>query len=286
MGIIRGGGFFIASLLFFVLISLGGILWTMSLSLDYNVVKPELSSVIITLVNENSNFSQIIDDKIPAIELHCQASPDDFVFQQGDYTIVIPCDVAQQGSNAIFEKSVNDMVDSIYYKKYECGFVQCFKESNGNPSFLVSEMSKNYLKNKVYLIFVISLILLALMFLLIESKSNLALSVGIFMLLNSLLFFKLEWMFSFFPDNFVLDIVSIFFTQSTTVFWAYFIAGILSLIIWVVLKFFSLGYTIQWAIGKIKGAENSNSSMQASAQSKQIPAKRGSSTGKSVSKKK
>ncbi|MBU2104507.1 MAG: hypothetical protein KKF67_01890 [Nanoarchaeota archaeon] len=261
MGVIRGGLFVIASVLFFISLLVGGILWTVSLSLEYNVIKPELSSVIEDVVTDNTNFSEIVEEKLPAMEKYCENNSE-FVFSQEGYVVDIPCETFEEGTSAVINETINDIVEDVYYQEYDCGFIQCFKESAGKPFFLISEMAKNYWRNKLYIVLTLSFIILILMFLLIENKTNLPLVVGPLLVITSLFFTKLDWISSFTSEKILLQIISVFFTQSLGVFWRFFIAGILVLIAGVFIKLFGIGFGISNFIEKIhgenKGAKEKN----------------------------
>jgi hypothetical protein len=255
MGVIRGGLFIIISVLFFASLLTAGILWTVSLSLDYNIIKPELSSVVENLMSDNSNISQTVEEKLPAIGEHCENNSEnsEFIFSHEDYVISIPCEAFNQGESALINETISDIVDDVYYKKYDCGFIHCFKEKMDQPFFLVSKMAKDYWANKLYIMLTISLILLILMFLLIENKINLAFVAGSLLIIASLFFTKLSWIFSFTSQKIFLQLISVFFTQSSAIFWRFFITGILVLSAGILIKFLGIGFKISEFIQKIRG---------------------------------
>ena len=249
MSVIRGGLFVIASVLFFISLLVGGLLWTISLSLEYNVIKPELSSVIENVIIDNASFSEIVEEKFPAMEEYCENNSE-FVFSRDGYAIDIPCETFEEGTSAVRNETVSDIADEIYYQEYDCSFIQCFKESAGKPFFLISEMAKNYWRNKLYVVLTFSFIILISMFLLIENKTNLPLVAGPILIIASLFFTKLDWFSSFTPEKILLQIISVFFTQSLGVFWRFFITGILVLVAGVFIKFFGIGFGVSEIVSR------------------------------------
>lgn len=249
MGIIRGGAFVIASVLFFISLLITGVLWTVSLSLEYETIKPELSSVIEDVAGSEINFSETAEEMLPAIELYCENNSE-FVFDNGGYAIDVPCEVAAQGGQALINETLDDIIEGVYYEDYDCEFIDCFKENLDQPFFLVSEMAKNYWENKLYVMLTISVLILIAMFFLIENKINFPFVAGPLLLVASLVFAKLDWISSLTTDGILLQIISVFFTQSPGVFWRFFIVGVLILITGIFLKFFSAGFKISAIISR------------------------------------
>jgi len=256
MGFIRGGLLVIASVLFFISLLIGGLLWTISLSLEYKTVKSELSSVVTEIIENETNIQGVIKDKMPEIETYCENNSE-FVFSEEGYTIDIPCEKASEGSSAVLEEGISDIVEDIYYDEYDCSFIRCFKESGGKPFFLVSKIAHDYFQNRLYLMLTFALIFLIAMFFLIERKTNFPFLTGSLIVLASFLFIKLNWVSSFSPTGIILQIISIFLTQSSGVFWRFFITGVLIITLGIFLKFFGWGFKISNIFQKIQ-KKNSN----------------------------
>lgn len=242
MGIIRGGLLVIASVLLFLLFLVGNFLLTFNLSLDYENVKPEIASIVNDMAQEEFDLNQKINEIYPEMVLYCENNSE-YVFSEQGYTFVIPCSVVAGGSESIIEYGTNSLIEDVYYDEYDCGFWNCFKETE-QPFFLVSKKSQDYFLGKFYLVLFSSIALIALMFFLVEKKTNLPIIVGVLLGVSALLFVKFDWLFSFTSENYFLQFFTIFFSKSFTVFLISFILGLLILVVGIILKLFVVGFKI------------------------------------------
>jgi len=250
MGFIRGGAFVIASVLLFILFLAGHVLWTLNSSLEYDVLKPELVTIVKGMAEEQGFDSNTINQRYPAMQLDC-LNNSDFVFRQGEYAFDMPCEILTQGTDAVLDRGINDILENIYYDDYDCDFLDCF-ELTSPPFFLVSKKAQDYWADKFYLVVFGILILIGLMFLLIESKTNLPFVVGSSLLVSSLPFMKLEVLMSFFAEKTFLQIFAIAFTQSYSAFLIGFGISIGILIFGIFLKFFGIGFKLADFFNKFK----------------------------------
>lgn len=272
MGAIRGVLLVIVSILLFLLFLAGNTFLTLSLSLDYDNVKPELVSTMGAFVEDGMSFiiEEAVGEKVESIEAglsdeinknleimeeYCQNNSD-YVFSYGENTLVIPCSVVSQGSEAIIEEGITNIVDDFYYAEYNCGFWDCF-EKTGSPFFLISEKAKDYWNSKFYLVLIASFVLIVLIFFLVEKKSNLFVVAGSLLIISALPFMKLNSFVGSLLNPFLsasgipsdmsssfLNIFSIFFTKAYNVFLISVISGIVILSIGILLKLFGVGFTI------------------------------------------
>ncbi len=249
MGFIRGGLFVIVCVLFFVSLLLVNSLFTIRNSIQYDNIKAELVPVIANSLEEDANLSGIIESQMPEMEAYCENNSE-YVFSEQGETFEISCDSVREGGDAVVNEAISNFVENVYYKNYDCNFWNCFTKEKGNMFFLVSLKTKNYFQGKLYLFLFISLILLALMFLLIENKTNLALITGGLIIISSLPFLKLEGFISFFTDKSYLQFFTFLFTQSYFVFLASLILGCVVLGTGLVLKFFVVGFKISGFFSK------------------------------------
>lgn len=247
MGFIRGGLLVIVSVLLFSSFLAGNFFLTLTLSLEYDNIKPELVSVVNALAGEEMNLGQMVDEKYPSMQEYCQNNSE-YVFSEQGYTFVIPCSVVSQGSDAIFDYGLNTLIEDIYYEEYDCNFWECLEET-GTPFFLISEKAKDYWKHNFYFSLIVSIILVALAFILTEKRTNLPILVGIMLMVSGIPFLMINWISlnwipsSMFGEYFV-QLFTIFFTKSHTIFLISFILGLIVLGIGILLKFFWIGFKI------------------------------------------
>jgi len=239
MGFIRGGLLVVVSIMLFLSFLVGNVFLTLNLSLDYETIKPELVSVVKDLVADKIGLIGEIENDFGIMGSYCENNSE-FVFNEQGYTFVIPCDIISNGSEAILDYGINSLVDEIYYKDYDCGVLDCLKETE-TAFFLVSKEAKDYWNSKFYFLVMVSLILIALMFFLVEQKTNLPIITGSLLTISALPFMKLDWILSFISNNSFLQIFAVFFTKAHTVFLISFILGLVLLGAGIGLKLLKFG---------------------------------------------
>ena len=257
MGVIRGILLVLVAVILFLSLFLVNLLWTLSLSLNYDNIQRESVLIAKYFLNE-TNISTEIQAVYPLIQLYCQNNSD-YVFVVENFTLDIPCGVALRGGDAIIEEGIKDVIHQIYYTKYDCEFLDCMKNS-AVPLFLVSEKANQFWYGKFYLFLIISLILFGLVFLLVEKKSNMPILVGSLLIVSSLPFIKLDVLLGLFSDKTLFRVLNIFFSQSYFIAIKALIAGIILIVMGVIFKIFKVGFFISNLISKLKGKEKKEES--------------------------
>ncbi|MBA7673137.1 hypothetical protein ES703_81325 [subsurface metagenome] len=237
MGFIRGILLILVIVLLFLSLFLGNVFLTLNLSLDYENVQPKLVSAIKDVIEKEINLIGGIEEEFEFMKPHCQNNSK-FVFSYSEYTFEIPCEVVDEGLEAVIDYQINSFVEEIYYKDYECDFWDCIGETE-YPFFLVSAKAKDYWGEKFYFSLIASVIFIALIFFLVEHKTNLPILVGSLLTISALPFIKLDWILSFI-NKYILGFLTIFFTKAHTVFLIGLISGIVIFGIGIILKFFNL----------------------------------------------
>jgi len=248
MGFIRGGFLVIASVLFFVALLAGNLFLTVTMSLDYEVIKPALISAVKEVVENELDLDEVVNGKFENMTLYCQNNSE-FVFSEEERTFVIPCEVVSQGPEAVIDHGINGLVEGIYSE-----------ETEGIYGInLISENSKAYWKSLFYFSLIAIVILFILIFFLVEKKSNSFIMAGILLIISSLPFAKLDVLVDLLAEPIIslalpagVDIsvsslaglILLFFTKSYSVFILILILGIIVLIIGLILKFFGVGFKI------------------------------------------
>lgn len=254
MGMIRGGALVVVSVLFLVSILSLNVFWTMSNSLKFDNIKTELIPVVMNFADSQMNLSQVIDVSYPLMQTYC-LNNSDFTMGEGGMTFVITCDTVKLGKEAVVNGMIDSAVNSIYYKEYDCGFFDCFKKYGETPFFLVSEHTHDYFNSKFYLIAFLSVVLLGLMFLFAENRSNAFIISGALVILAGLPFAKLNWILSFFAQKEYLQFFTFMFTQAFSVFIKCLILGIVLIVFGILWKIFSVGMKISEFFNKDKKEE-------------------------------
>lgn len=249
MGAIRGILLvFVLVLLFFSFLSVN-IFWTLSSSLSYENLQKKSVDIVGDFLQE-INVTTLIKQNYPLIQFYCK-NYSSYVFNYQGYTFDIPCTTVLSGEKAIIEEGVKDLLQGIYYEKYECTFIDCFKKTT-IPLFLISQKAHDFWKNKLYLCLIASLVLLILTFLLVEKKINTFILSGSLLIVSALPFIKLDSILSIFSDRTIFKFLGIFFSQAHAVSVKILIIGGVLLIFGIILSIFKIGFSISNFISKIK----------------------------------
>lgn len=245
MGFFRGGLLFVAGVFLLASFLAGNVFLTLTLSLTPENLQEEFVSnldKITELTGNEINLTKEIEEKFETIESHCENNSE-FVFSEQGYTIDVSCEVVEEGHEAVVEEGVSDVIDKIYYENYSCGSPWKCLISFENPLFLLSEQAKNYWKSMFYYSLIVSLFLVAIMFFLVERKSNLFFGIGFLLIISSLPFMKINAFLSFFDYSF-LQFITILFSEAYKVFLITSILGVVILLVGIGLKFFNFGSII------------------------------------------
>ena len=266
MNFIRGSLLVFVSVLLFTSFFLLGTFATLNNSLEYEIVKPQINSLIKDIVETEVNRT-VIDEQVKILQTHCQNNTE-YVFDDAEtnHTFSIPCGTIAQGTDSIINEEVNSLTDGYYHKKYSCKFWKCIKES---PLVLISQHANDYWKYKYYTFLLISILLAALLFLLVEKKNNFPIIAGILLsvsfipvaLLDSIGRAIIKIVLSGaglalenLRDINLKVIVAIFFSKANSVFLTGFIIGLVLIAIGIFLKLLKIGFKIEHWFEK-KGKE-------------------------------
>jgi len=254
MGAIRGVLLVFVAVFFFLSLLSLSLLWTLSLSLNYETLQKE-SAVIAKDFLKEINVTEAIRQNYPLIQIYCK-NYSNYVLNYQGYTFDIPCSVALQGEDAIIEEGIKDTIHSIYYTEYDCNFIDCFRKSSV-PMFLISQKAYDFWTGKLYFSLLASFILFILVFLLVEKKTNAFILSGSLAIVSSLPFIKLDSLLSLFSDKMIFKFLGIFFSQAHFVSIKILIIGAGLLVLGIVLDIFKVGFFISNFISKIKGEKES-----------------------------
>lgn len=239
----RGGLLVVVSVLLFILFLVGNVLWTLDKSLEYEVIKPEIVAVVGD-ASAKIVGADVIENSYSLMLVYCEFNSE-YILEYGDeMALVIPCDVISQGLNNVINYSVEEFVDEVYYKEYDCEFVDCVKTMElEKASVLVSKKAQDYWHGKFYLVLMASLVLIVVMFFLVEQKTNLFILVGALLAVSALPFMKINAFLNLISFEFI-EFIGVFFSQADSVFLISFSVGVVAIAVGIAFKFFGLGFKI------------------------------------------
>lgn len=256
MSFIRGSLLVFVSILLLISFLVSGIFATLNASLNYENVKPQINSLIKEIV-ENEVNKTIIDEQVKILQTHCKTNSE-YVFndEATNYTFIIPCEVIANGTDEIINKESALLIEEYYYKEYQCGFLNCFKEKS--LFFLVSQHAKDFWKKQLYTFLIVSVLLAVLIFLLVEKKNNFPILIGSLLILGFLPLFAIYEIAKFVVSNLFSEIpfdlssiALIFFSKANSVFLTGLILGIILIAAGIFLKLLKIGFKIEeWFEGK------------------------------------
>lgn len=253
MGFIRGSTIVLVSILFVALVIITGAFATLSSSLSYKVIKSDLVPVVKEFIFDQNNLSSKISDSYPLMVASC-ANNEEYVLGEGDNIMTIKCEDVIGGPEAVVSAQIDDFVDRYYYKEYTCDFWEC-RNTELTPFYLVSDFSRSYFASKFYIFFFISILVFVALFFLSEVKSNAFILSGVLMLVGSVPFLMIKWIFSFLALQQYLQFFSFLFTQSSSVFLKILITGIVLVVFGFLMKIFDFGMKIEEFFERFKKKE-------------------------------
>ena len=265
MGFLRGAGLVVASVLLFIAVLCSGVFLSLGLSLSYDNVNPKITSIATTIVEEQIGTAKI-ETYLPLMQAYCQLNPN-YVFSEDGYTFDLSCEDLPNSAEELIQDVVSSLVKGFYYKEYSCEFWKCFEQEE-IPLFLVSEYAQNYWMSKFYTTLIISLILIGLIILLAQKKSNGMIVSGALIFVVSLIVSKLNLIGTKIAGGLispvagtlsgdaakevVSDIVKVFFSESSKVFIWMFVIGLLLIVGGIVLRLMGVGFKIADKIEKVQ----------------------------------
>jgi len=253
MGFIRGSLLVLVSFLLFLTFLIANTLLTVTLTLDYENLQEDVVPVLVDVVEDQINLSGNLEEGLGFVEKYCEQNSE-IVLGEGDFSLEIPCGNISDGFDSALEQGISDAVEKVYYEKYDCEFWDCLKQ--GDPLFLVSEKTHDYLKAKFLQSFLIIAVLLILIFILVSKKSNTLILSGSLLIGSSIPFLGLQKLTEFLLTKNLLQFLGILFSKVNLVFWISFLTGIILLIVGISFRIFGIGLKITEKFSQKKQEES------------------------------
>ncbi|HJX50273.1 MAG TPA: hypothetical protein VJ438_02310 [Candidatus Nanoarchaeia archaeon] len=253
MGLIRGGLFTLVCVLLFVSLFAMSTLLTISMSLSHDNVQEELVSIVGNQIRNQTSVASDINTDLRDMQIYC-ADNIQFVKEYNNFVYTFPCEVVFEGSESVVTFAINQFVDDVYYKEYDCNFWDC---DFTPPYHLISAKAQSYWTGWFYWSLFISLVLVGLTFVLIEDRKNLPFVIGGLLMISALPFIRVSWLLSLLGYWEFLQFFALFFSKSYSVFLISFVIGILLIGIGLVLKFLGIGKFIGELVGSNKSGKTS-----------------------------
>ena len=197
----------------------------LSSSLKHDTLQPALKIYAGNMLRDYASSQDIFSPGNQAnMKNYCSISTD-YRFIYNNYSIVIPCQVIENGTDAAIDYSAGYIIDQIYSSEYNCEFWQCVKDSS-TPFVLVSQKSRDYWRGKFAVLLGLSFIIFASIFLISRNRTTTLIVSGVLIIFAAFPFRKLNWALTFVPEK-LSGIFSVFFTKAHGVFAAMLIIGVI-----------------------------------------------------------
>lgn len=238
MGFLRGTVITFFSIILLILLFLMSLTAILSSSLNHDTLQPALKSYTRDMLKSFVDSENIFSANNQIYMKNYCSIQSEYKFTFENYDFIIPCQVIEEGNDAIIDYGAGNFVDNIYYTEYNCEFWQCVKNST-IPFVLISEKAKDYWNGKFLLLVVLSIVLFALIFFISRNRPTTFIVTGVLLIISALPFRKLHWILTFIPDKFS-DIFSVFFTKAHSVFIIILVIGIVFIVWGILCKIFGL----------------------------------------------
>ncbi len=253
MGAIKGIFLVIVSVLLFLSLFATIIFGILSASINYDNVQNKSISIVHDFLQKNGNITSVISQNYPLVKAYCQNNSE-YVFSAEGYVFNISCSNVLDGQNKFIDEGIKSLIYRVYYAEYNCNFLDCFK-SDEIPVFLISEKMHNSLLQKFRILIALSFVLFILLFLLVQKRPNSFILLGIFFVIPSILFIKMDIFLNSFSNKVVMQFLELFLSQSFSIALKVLIAGIIFIVLGITFKIFNLGFFISNLISKIKSEQ-------------------------------
>ncbi len=255
----RGGGLLIVSVVLFIIFFLSGIFLVLSLSLKYDNVEREFTSIAKNLtqnkfnpITEDFNLTKEINKIKTPMSEYCKNNSE-YLFTSKDYNFTLQCSSLEkidENPEILFDEGISKIIHSTYYANYsDCNFWNCLSKKNvsvlkkempimknNGMLVLISDKARIYWQEKFYYSLIVLLILILIVFLLVEQKQNALIIIGILTALSSFALSKIEKIMESFAGNYNV-FLNLFFGKTGMVFKTMLILGIILILVGIVLKF-------------------------------------------------
>jgi len=236
MGFIRGTAITLFSIILLLSLFLMNLSLIVSWSLEHDTLQPALKSSAGSFLKDSLDVKNVFEGEAKTLMSSYCLIESEYKFTYENYNITIPCEIIEKGPDSVINYGMDSFIDTIYYAEYNCEFWECMKESS-IPFVLFSEKAMDYWRGKFLLLVLVSFVLFALIFLISKNRPVTFIVTGIFLVLSSLPFRKLNWVLKIIPDEFS-GIFSVFFTKAHSVFIIMLIIGLIFIGVGLAFRFF------------------------------------------------
>lgn len=199
MSIERNIGKSIAGFFFFITIGLTLILMSLATLTEYDSVK----DIVTKVIQQQPPESQFSEDQKQEIILNLKKECEGKEYiEGGSIPIEGGADVLIKCSNL---QNVNDfesliyvsVADTLYYKKYQCGFLDCLRNGQYFMPLIITEIAHKFYQDAFIYSLIITIIVGAVFVILIEDNKSRLKSIGWVLIVSSVPFVIMNFMIDY-----------------------------------------------------------------------------------------
>jgi hypothetical protein len=198
MGILKKVGTSVGCLLFTTFVALSIVSIAVIDITSYDNLEPLFSDIIKSSIGDVDPAS--MDILLDTLRQQCQGQ-DKVEFSQGETTIVIDCsDIMEEGAD-VRDIIATSMFDELYYKQYECGFIECL--TSGEFAVIASAQGNSFLRNIQIVFIAVSALGAAMIIAFTETWPGRLKTLGIQMIFIGIAYFLMDIVIPMVLPNFV-----------------------------------------------------------------------------------
>ncbi len=221
---------------------------TLSRSLEFETLHPEVFKLINSDNEIKSNFEQGFLKVYPFMSRQCadeSLNLSEVNLNNNEFNISVPCQSVLKGENETYNYLLESSITEYYYKDYNCSFLKCIeKYRNENPFFMVSEDAQKFWSGKFWMFLFTSIILFLGIVFMKKKRSGAFILGGSLLIISALPFFRMEGLFGSLDRQF-LKFAHLLFSKSYSVFLTSIISGAALVLVGVFFKIFKIGIKIE-----------------------------------------
>lgn len=183
MGIIRTGIVLFLGVILIGTLFATNLFWVLSASINIETIKENSDVFVENFVSELDlsvgDINSQVEENFPTMEEHCLNNDSDFVFIDiySNTTFLVSCDVIAEGPEAVVEAGFEQALIGAY---------------NKNSGGVFSDKTVNFFRNNFLVFLVISLLIISVLFLFFDKKSNYFIFIGVLIVFVSFPFSKIN----------------------------------------------------------------------------------------------
>jgi hypothetical protein len=204
MGIARKLGKILSGSLFTTFLVFAILVMSLIQFTEYNALKPVFTDILSQQIT-SSTPPEELDRLHAALSAKCKNS-ETVDIPMENQNISVKCSEIENSKPKDLTKLVAvKTFDDMYYKQYDCKFIECVQKGEGSLFIILSAHANNFFKTAQVYLWVLTFIFGALLILSIETWADRLKGVGTSLILTALPFFFLNYLADFFVPKGVMQ---------------------------------------------------------------------------------